>query len=125
MDWLSRDPEMVDRYINDPECGFVATTASWIGLLDALPALASPKNLKSIPATMPIHLAAGRRDPVGDFGKGVQRLHDLYRAAGLTDLTMTLYDDARHEILNETNRAEVTADIIARMQQMIGAHPSP
>lgn len=124
MDWLSRDPEMVDRYINDPECGFVATTASWIGLLDALSALASPKNLQRIPATMPIHLAAGRRDPVGDFGKGVQRLHDLYGAAGLTDLTLTLYDDARHEILNETNRAEVTADIIARMQQMIGAQPS-
>jgi len=125
MDWLSRDPEMVDRYIADPECGFVASTASWIGLLDALSSLASTRNLQRIPATMPIHLAAGRRDPVGDFGKGVQRLHDLYANAGLTDLTMTLYDGARHEILNETNRAEVTADIIARMQQMIGVPASP
>ncbi|MDF1730550.1 MAG: lysophospholipase [Minwuia sp.] len=125
MDWLSRDPEMVDRYIADPECGFVASTASWIGLLDALSSLASKQNLQRVPATMPIHLAAGQRDPVGDFGKGVQRLRDLYRTAGVTDLTMTLYDGARHEILNETNRAEVTADIITRMQQMIGVPASP
>ena len=121
LDWLSRDPEMVDRYIADPDCGFVASTASWISLLDALPTLARPRNLQRIPKAMPIHLAAGGRDPVGDFGKGVQRLHDLYRSAGLSDVTLTLYEDARHEILNETNRAAVTTDLIARMQQMIRA----
>ncbi|MDF1736900.1 MAG: alpha/beta hydrolase [Minwuia sp.] len=124
MDWLSRDPAMVDQYVNDPECGFIATTASWIALLDALPSLAAAPNLRRIPVTMPVHLAAGRRDPVGDFGKGVQRLHDLYGKAGLTDLTMKLYDDARHEILNETNRDAVTADLIARMRQMTGVRPA-
>ncbi len=124
MDWLSRDPAMVDQYVNDPECGFIATTASWIALLDALPSLAAAPNLRRIPVTMPVHLAAGRRDPVGDFGKGVQRLHDLYGKAGLTDLTMKLYDDARHEILNETNRDAVTADLIARMLQMTGVRPA-
>lgn len=123
MDWLSRDPEMVDRYISDPECGFVASTASWISLLDALPRLAAGRNLQRIPKQMPIHLAAGDRDPVGDFGKGVTRLHELYRQAGLTDVTIRLQEGARHEILNETNRDEVTADLVARMQQMLASLP--
>lgn len=119
MDWLSRDAEMVDRYINDPDCGFIASTASWISLLDALSGLASGSNVQRIPKAMPIHLAAGARDPVGDFGKGVQRLHGIYTGAGLTDVTLRLYDDARHEILNEINREEVTMDLIGRMDAML------
>lgn len=119
LDWLSRDPEMVDRYINDPNCGFIASTASWISLLDALSGLASGSNVERIPKAMPIHLAAGARDPVGDFGKGVKRLHGIYTGAGLSDVTLHLYDDARHEILNETNREVVTTDLIGRMNAML------
>ncbi|MDF1721387.1 MAG: alpha/beta hydrolase [Minwuia sp.] len=121
MDWLSRDPAMVDRYVADPCCGFVASTASWISLLDALPGLAASANVQRIPKDMPVHLAAGACDPVGDFGKGVERLSGIYQTAGLTDVTLRLYDGARHEILNEINRDEITTDLIARMDSMLEA----
>jgi alpha-beta hydrolase superfamily lysophospholipase len=106
LEWLSRDRAEVDAYIADPFCGFTASTASWIALLDR------PEALRGLRADLPVLLAAGDRDPVGDMGRGVRRLHDLYRNAGVSDLTLTLYPGARHEILNETNRDAVAADII-------------
>ena len=111
MEWLSRDRAEVDAYVADPYCGFVASAASWISLLDALPGLAAGERVARIPKSLPILLAAGDNDPIGDNGKGVARLRDIYRDAGIDDLTMKLYPDARHEILNETNRDEVTDDI--------------
>lgn len=111
LEWLSRDRAEVDAYVADPWCGFTATTASWISLLDALPKLTEKGNVGNIPTDLPVLLASGDRDPVGDMGKGVLRLHDIYRAHGMSDLELQLYPGARHEILNETNRDEVTADI--------------
>jgi len=117
--WLSRDTRTVDRYIADPDCGFVASTASWISLLDALPGLVSSAHVQLVPKGMPVHLASGSRDPAGDFGKGVERLQAIYKGAGMTDVTLRLYDGARHEILNETNRDEVTRDLVGRMAEML------
>jgi len=111
MEWLSRDRAEVDAYVADPFCGFVSTTASWISLLDALPGLTAPGHVAGIPKALPVLIASGDADPVGGRGKGVAQLHETYRDAGLSDLTFRLYEGARHEILNETNRDEVTADI--------------
>ena len=111
MEWLSRDRAAVDAYAADPWCGFVATTASWISLLDALPRLTQRDNVARIPTEMPVLLASGDRDPVGDMGKGVRRLHAIYDGQGVRDLELKLYPGARHEILNETNRDEVMADV--------------
>lgn len=119
MEWLSRDRAEVDAYVADPYCGFVASTASWISLLDALPGLAAAGRVSGIPKDLPVLLAAGDRDPIGDNGKGVQRLHDIYRDAGIADLGLKLYPGARHEILNETNRDEVTADICAWISERL------
>ncbi|WP_417513701.1 alpha/beta fold hydrolase [Minwuia sp.] len=111
VEWLSRDRAEVDAYVADPLCGFVSTTASWIALLDALPGLTSAASVARIAFDLPVLLASGDRDPVGGMGDGVQRLHDIYAEHGVGDLTLRLYDGARHEILNETNRDDVTADI--------------
>lgn len=108
-DWLSRDPAEVDKYIADPLCGFPFTVQLAIDILDAIGPIASKETVARIPKALPIYVFSGARDPVG---ARLQSLIDAYRAAGLTRVTQRLYADARHETLNETNRDEVTADLI-------------
>lgn len=118
-DWLTRDAAEVDLYANDRLCGFTFTAQAWFDFLDGKRTLGTRDHVGRVPKTLPIHLIAGTRDPVGENGDGVQRLHDVYRKAGLTNVTMRLYDDARHELVNETNRDEVTADVVAWMNSIV------
>ena len=111
-DWLSRDSAEVDRYIADPLCGGAPTTRLWIDLLDGLRLIAQPALQAGIPKALPIHLIAGALDPVTENTRGLDRLIAAYRAAGLTRITHIFYPGARHELFNETNRDEVTADLI-------------
>ncbi len=110
-DWLSRDPAQVDRYIADPWCGFDVSTQLWIDLLDALPGLADPKNLARVPKDLPVYVLAGSADPVNGNLKGLHRLVRDWNAAGVRDITWRVYEGGRHEMLNETNRDEVLADL--------------
>jgi alpha-beta hydrolase superfamily lysophospholipase len=66
-------------------------------------------------------LFAGDRDPVGDYGKGVKRLQEAYKRAAVFDVRLKLYPDARHEVLNETNRSQVTEDFIAWLDEVVAA----
>jgi alpha-beta hydrolase superfamily lysophospholipase len=118
-DWLSRDPAEVDAYIADPLCGFPVSTQTWVDLLDALDRIARPSSVARVPKGLPLYLFAGDRDPVGDFGKGMKRLRDAYTRAGITDVRLELYPGGRHEMFNETNRQEVTADFIAWCNEMV------
>jgi alpha-beta hydrolase superfamily lysophospholipase len=118
-DWISRDDRVVDAYVNDPLCGFKVTTQTWIDMLDALPKLTLPENLARIPKDLPIYLFAGDCDPVGLMGKGMMSLLDSYRTAWLTQVEHKLYEGARHEILHETNRAEVIADLLRWMDRVV------
>lgn len=106
-DWLSRDPSEVDAYIADPLCGFDFTVQLAIDLLDALGPLLAPSNVARIPKRLPILVLSGTQDPVGSQ---LQSLIDTYRAAGL-NVTTRLYEGGRHEMLHETNRAQVMSDI--------------
>jgi alpha-beta hydrolase superfamily lysophospholipase len=108
-DWLSRDGQEVDNYIADPLCGFPLTNQLAADLVEGLAELASPQLAARVPKALPIYVVSGARDPVG---AKLQGLLDVYRVAGL-DVTAKLYPDARHETLNETNRDEVTRDLIA------------
>jgi alpha-beta hydrolase superfamily lysophospholipase len=116
-DWLSRDPAEVDKYIADPLCGFDVTNQLAIDLVGALASLASPQTATRIPKALPIYVFSGARDPVG---AKLQVLIDVYRAAGLARLSVKIYPDARHETLNETNREEVTADLVAWLDANVG-----
>ncbi len=112
-DWLSRDEEEVDAYVQDPRCGFMVTTQMWIDLLDALAHLGSRETSARVREDLPLLVLAGERDPVGNFTKGVTRLLERYRRAGLTDVSHRFYEGARHEVFNETNRDEVLDDLVA------------
>lgn len=111
-EWLSRDRAEVDKYANDPLCGFDCSTQLWVELLDMLGELARPELQARIPSKLPVYVFSGSEDPAGDFSKSVKQLVGALRAAGVTDVTSRFYEGARHELLNETNRAEVTADLL-------------
>lgn len=122
-DWLSRDPEEVDHYIHDPLCGFVATVQLWIDLLDGWAILNKPGRLAGIPKSLPICVIAGMRDPVSANTKGLEKLLAAYRRAGLERVTHHFYPNARHELFNETNRDEVTRDLIAWLNGVVDPPP--
>lgn len=112
-DWLSRDPVEVDKYVADPLCGFRCSTALWIELLEAGAQLAAPGRLSRIPGALPVLLINGTADPACRGEAGARALERMYRNAGLTDVTLKLYPDARHELLNDICRDEVTEDMLA------------
>ena len=70
------------------------------------------ENAEKIPVNLPILMVAGDRDPVGEFGRAVKRVYKMYRVAGIKDITLKLYENDRHEILNETDKERVFDDIL-------------
>jgi alpha-beta hydrolase superfamily lysophospholipase len=112
-EWLSRDAAEVDAYIADPWCGWDVPDDVIPSLFAPAPRLADPALLARIRSDLPILIASGDADPLAGGGALVQVLGQRYRDAGIADVTVKLYPAARHEILNETNRGEVTADIVA------------
>jgi alpha-beta hydrolase superfamily lysophospholipase len=110
--WLSRDPAEVAKYNQDPMCGFPLTSQAWLDMLTARVAQSTPSFYRRIPAALPIRIIYGTRDPVGDYGKGVKRLLEALDGAGLTAVSSARYEGARHELVNETNRDEVTRELI-------------
>lgn len=111
-DWLSRDTEEVDRYISDPHCGFRPSAGLWSELLAASARLCEPARLARIPRALPILLAAGTADPTVAGGRGTSILERAYFGAGLRDVTLRLYPDARHDLLHDTCRDQVTANVV-------------
>ena len=68
-----------------------------------------------VPKDLPVFMVSGADDPVGDLGEGVKKVYHMFKEAGVDDLTYRLYETDRHEILNETDRDQVYADICAWM----------
>lgn len=117
-DWLSRDPVEVDKYINDPLCGFRCTNQLWIDLLGGLQQISKASNLAQIDPGLPILVMGGECDPVSE-GKRLNSLADALREAGCQHLQLNIYPQARHEVFNETNRDEVTADVLSWLDQAL------
>ncbi len=118
-DWLSRDPAEVDAYVADPLCGFAISVQSWLDFLDALVGLTAPTRLARFPKNLPLYVFSGDHDPVGERGRGIERLVEALRQAGLRRVEQKLYPGARHETLNETNRDEVVSDLLAWAERAI------
>jgi alpha-beta hydrolase superfamily lysophospholipase len=111
-DWLSRDEAEVDAYVADPLCGFGIDTQSAKDMFVGARRLADPAQVGAIRSSLPVYIAAGEADPVNGALTVLQPLVDRLREAGLTDITVVTYPEARHEILNETNSAEVIGSLI-------------
>ena len=120
-DWLSRDPHAVDQYRADPLCGFRCTNQLGADFLGGLWALFAKGGLSSLPREIPILLFSGTKDPVGG-AKGVPLLADALKKAGVSCLQTKLFIDCRHELLQETNRAEVAAYLTAHLETSLFEH---
>lgn len=112
-DWLSRDEAVVQKYIDDPDCGFICKVGFFVELLYGLRTIWSEGQEAKIPKDLPVYIFNGSMDAVGLYTKGVEALIERYRALGLKDLTHKFYEGARHEMLNELNKDEVYRDVIA------------
>lgn len=111
-EWLSRDDAEVDKYVADPWCGFETPPETIPMLFGQAARLADPDALGQVRSDLPILILSGSDDPLAAGGELVELLGGRYRDAGLADVTVTVYPGGRHEMLNETNRDEVTADIV-------------
>ena len=110
-DWLSRDEAVVDAYVADPLCGFGIDTSSARAMFAGARRGADPAQVAAIRSGLPLYIAVGEANPVNAGLALLTPLTERYQAAGLTDVTVRTYPAARHEILNETNRDEVIAEL--------------
>jgi alpha-beta hydrolase superfamily lysophospholipase len=117
-EWLSRDESEVDAYVADEACGFAAPKLTGIATVAQA---ADPERLAGIRADLPILLVSGTDDPLAGGGAAVELVAQRYRDAGVRDVQAILYPGARHELLNETNRDEVTAEVLAFLDRTVGA----
>lgn len=119
-DWLSRDDEEVDKYVGDPRCGFGLNAEGAGQMLARAADTGDEEVLAGINKELPILLMSGDADPLAGGGQLVQLVGDRYVTAGIHDVTTKLYQGARHEIFNETNRDEITADLITWLDRVTG-----
>jgi alpha-beta hydrolase superfamily lysophospholipase len=118
-DWLTRDPSIVDTFIQDELCGFVFTAGGFRDMFEGLLNITNPGQIAQTPKELPVFLLSGADDPVGGFGKMVERAYRSYRKAGLHEVRIKLYEGMRHEILNELGKEEVYEDILTWMSQTV------
>ncbi len=112
-DWLSRDDAEVDKYVEDPYCGFDCTTQLWWDVLGGMAEMCTPKNIARMPKTLPIYLIAGELDPVNNGLAGISKLQAALKTAGMESVTCRVYPGARHELFNETNRDDIAKELTA------------
>ncbi|WP_432140652.1 alpha/beta fold hydrolase [Streptomyces sp. bgisy084] len=118
-EWLSRDAAEVDAYAADEDCGFPFSAGLAVDWVRAIRKINDPANLARMPRGLPVHVAVGELDPCHQGMTLVHELLEDFRYVGTRDLTWTAYPDARHEILNETNREEVQDDLLAWLDKHI------
>lgn len=111
-DWLSRDEANVQKYIDDPLCGFIPTCSLFRDMMTGVKFITNKKNLTTMNKDMPVYFMSGDMDPVGECGKGVQKAYNNFLEAGMKDVSIKLYPGGRHEMLNEINKDEVYSDIL-------------
>ncbi len=117
--WLTKDVEIVKQYYNEPRCTYMFTVNGYKGLFEAVNFSCNPENAALIPKKLPLFIVSGDKDPVGGLGKGVMVVYEMYKDMGIQDLTYKLYENDRHEILNELDKKVVFDDILAWMNVRI------
>ncbi|AJD91089.1 hypothetical protein JMA_17720 [Jeotgalibacillus malaysiensis] len=119
-DWLSSDENEVQKYIDDPMCGFVTTNRFYKVLFNGIQMIYNQKEINHIRSDLPILFVSGKDDPVGDFGKGIFKSAKIYSDAGVKSVVVHMYEHGRHEMLNETNFLQVTGDIVNWIKRVEG-----
>lgn len=118
-DWLSQDPAVVDAYLKDPLCTFTFTLNGYQTLFNTLSFIQCTPNIEQIPKNLPIFMVAGKEDPVGNYGKAVTNVYNCYKKIGIQDISLKLYENDRHELLNELDKSQVYNDLYTWLKKHI------
>lgn len=118
-DWLTRDNRVVDLYEADTRCGFTASAGLMRDMMEGIGYIQDEKNLANMNKALPVYFIAGGDDPVGDYGKGVEKAAEEFRKAGMEQVDLKIYPLCRHEIHGELNRAEVFSDVLKWLHKYI------
>lgn len=116
--FLTTDTAVVDAYNAEPRCSFMFTVGSYHSMFGGMIKLHDKESLLKIPKSLPLFVASGACDPLGNMGKDIRALYESYLALGIKDVTLKLFDGMRHEVLNEKNKAEA----YAAFSQWLHAH---
>ncbi len=117
--WLSSDRDEVKKYEDDPDCGYICSSAFYHDLIEGLETANDRELIKRIRKDLPIMFLSGDKDPVGGYSKGVLKAQSLYKESGIKDVRIKLYKDGRHEILNDVMRDEVMDDVLKFYEEFL------
>lgn len=112
VDWLTRDTRVVDAYLAHSMCGFTASAGLIRDMMKGIHYIEQKKNLSNMTKELPVFFVAGGDDPVGAYGKGVEKCAEMFRQAGMRNVKTRIYPLCRHEILNEINKEEIYQDLL-------------
>ena len=118
-DWLTKDEKIVEWYSNEPKCSFIFTLNGFYNLFSVLDDVCDKNNIAKVRKDLPVLFMAGQDDPVGNFGKGVKKTYDTFKEVGIKDVSIKLYPNDRHEILNETDKDIVYEDLYSFINKHI------
>lgn len=121
VDWISSDENQVDLFEADPLRIEDFSLSVFLDILKGSKKINKPPTFENTPKSLPIYIFSGDKDPVGEMGKGVKRVATNYKKAGIVDLTLKLYEEGRHEMLNEINKDEVEKDLLTWLNERIQA----
>lgn len=110
-DWLTKDDEIVKKFIDDPDCGFTFTINGFETLKETCARLHKVKLLEQIPKELPVLFIYGSEDPCGDYGTAVEGVYKQYVDLGIKDVSRIRYDGDRHELLNEFDKDVVMENV--------------
>lgn len=116
-DWLCKDEESVQRYMEDPLCGNIFTLNGFQALAELIYRAHDPKRLRKVPSGLPVLVISGDADPLGGYGKGIPKVCEGLRRAGVRDVEMRLCETGRHELLNEPERDQIMETIYDWMRK--------
>lgn len=115
--WLCRDEDVVRIYDEDPLCGFAASAGLYRAMMEGLVYIQDPRHIAAMDKSLPVLFLAGDRDPVGNYGKGVETCAQAFRDAGMEQVTVKIYPEDRHDVLNELDKLTVWTDLTQWMEE--------
>jgi alpha-beta hydrolase superfamily lysophospholipase len=121
-DWLSRDEKQVDKYVADPDCGEIFSIGFFSDLIRGLESVNTSSHATKFRKDLPIHFFSGAKDPVSKNAAHIPHVIQMYRNAGIQNISYKIYEEARHETLNEINRREVFSDVLKILDELFAGN---
>lgn len=118
-DWISKNPLNVQMYEMDEWCGFQLPLGFFSDMMSGLKQIHNPSNIKKISCNLPVFFIYGKEDPVGAYGKSINRLFNIYKKNGIKSLEIKAYESLRHELFNEEEKEIVEKDVLTWIEKIV------